>query len=46
MIIYITTSLDVADIAVIIGLTRTNDVIVIHVFHPYEVTPDDDLLFA
>lgn len=46
MILYITTTLDVADISSLSALTRDNDVIVIHVFHPYEVTPSADLLFA
>jgi hypothetical protein len=46
MIIYITTTLDIADIVSLAALTRDNDVIVIHVFHVYEVAPSDDLLFA
>jgi hypothetical protein len=46
MILCITTTLDVVDIVALSGLTRDNDVIVIHVFHPYEVAPSDDLLFA
>jgi hypothetical protein len=46
MILYITTTLDVADIASLSALTRDNDVIVIHVFHPYEMDPSADLLFA
>jgi hypothetical protein len=46
MILYITTTLDVAETAALSALTRDNDVIMIHIFHPYEVRPSTDLLFA
>jgi uncharacterized protein (DUF58 family) len=45
MIFYITSSLDIWDIEEIRGLARHNDLIVIHVFHPYELDPQNWLLF-
>lgn len=45
MIFYITTSLDISVFRELSGIAKNNDIIVIHVFHPYELNPDDDLIF-
>ena len=46
MILYISTTLDSTEIASLAWLTHDNDVILIHVFHPYEVDPSTDLIFT
>lgn len=45
MIFYVTSSLDICDFEHIRGLAIYNDLIVLHVFHPYELNPTDWLLF-
>lgn len=45
MIFYITSSLERWDIDDIRGLAEHNDLIVLHIFHPYELNPTDWLLF-
>ena len=40
MIFYITSSLEVEELALIRGLAQFNDLILLHVFHPYELDPD------
>lgn len=45
MIFYITSSLDRGDMDDVRGLTKHNDLIMLHVFHPYELQPEDWLLF-
>lgn len=44
MIFYITSSLDAHQFEEIRWLTESNDLIVVHVFHPYEVSPDSSLI--
>lgn len=45
MILSITTSLDMSEVHDLLWLTRANDVIFIHIFHPYELSPDDKKIF-
>lgn len=46
MIFYITSSLEVEELALLRGLAQSNDLILLHVFHPYELDPDSWLLFG
>lgn len=46
MILTLTSTLEESDIHDMLGLTTHNDLIFIHIFHPYELSPYDDRLFA
>lgn len=45
MIFYITSDVEWRDIQKLWGIAAHNDLIVLHVFHPYEIEPTDELLF-
>ncbi len=45
MIFYITSTLDAQDLEQIYGISRNNDLIVLHIFHPYELNPTSWFLF-
>lgn len=45
MIIYITSSLDGSSLDTLRVISEGNDIIVIHVFHPYEIAPTPWLIF-